>query len=221
MRAMVGKRIAPVSVDNASRRVSEALFGNDWIDGITEREAWLIERYVEGRGRQGARSTMPDMSSWIMGGRRWSEYPSDPALVAETEKARDRNDWCNDQWEKALDWLQDYGFDTTADTVDPGALEAALQKAFQSRNTERVNKGGRPAAVDWDVVKEEVIRLMDYHGEFGSDLPEWNAQARLVERIEGFCETKFKVRPAASTIHTHLTPWLVEWKNSRPRRSET
>ena len=77
---------------------------------------------------------------------------------------------------QALDWLEDNEFDTTADSVDQGELEAAIAKAFpQSAKPAKV---GRPPAVDWDLVNEEAIRLMDYHGEFGPDSPEWNAQAK-------------------------------------------
>jgi hypothetical protein len=209
MRAMVGKEIASVSIDGAARLVGRAMFGDDWVGAITTRERWLIERYVEGR-----RGPSPSSTSWMMGGRRWAEYPSDPALVVETERARDRDDWQNDQWEQALDWLEDNGFDTTADSVDQGELEGAIAKAFP-QSAKPANKVGRPPAVDWDLVKEEAIRLMDYHGEFGPDSPEWNAQARLEEAIETFCDSKFKERPAKSTIQRRIKPWLAEWRKTK------
>ena len=82
-------------------------------------------------------------------------------------------------------------------------------------------KGGRPNAVDWTVIGKEVIRLMDEYDEFGADLPEWNAQARLEEKIEEFCVKKFKKRPARSTIQTHIKPLLARWRNSQPRPTET
>ena len=107
-----------------------AMFGDDWVGAITKRERWLLKRYVEGLGDPSTSSILRGGTSWVIGGRPWAEYPSDPALVAETERAGDRNDWCNDQWEQALDWLQDHGFDTDADVVDRAALEAAMAKAF-------------------------------------------------------------------------------------------
>ena len=211
---MVGKEFACVSIEDAVCLVGRAIFGDDWVGAITRRERWLLERYVEGLGGRGPSSIVSGGTSWIFGGRRWAEYPSDPALVAETERARDRHDWCNDQQEQALGWLEDHGFDTDADAIDRGALEAAIAKAFP-QSVRPANKGGRPPAVDWDVVKEKAIRLMEYHGEFGADSPEWNAQARLEDALEAFCETKFKERPGKSTIQRRLKHWLNEWRKSK------
>jgi hypothetical protein len=84
------------------------------------------------------------------------------------------------------------------------------------------NKGGRPLTVDWDgTVKTEMFRLMDYYGDFGPDVPEWNAQARLEEKLEEFCKKKFKKRPVISTIRDHITPWLAEWRAGKQRPPKT
>jgi hypothetical protein len=84
------------------------------------------------------------------------------------------------------------------------------------------NKGGRPPAVDWDgTVKTEMVRLMDYYRDFGPDVPEWNKQARLEDRLEEFCNKKFSKRPATSTIRDHITPWLAEWRAGKQRPPET
>jgi hypothetical protein len=154
MRAMVGKEIACVSIDDAARLVGRATFGDDWVSAITKREKWLLRRYVEGLGGPSPSSILGG-PTWVIGGRRWAEYPSDPALVAETERARDRDDWRNDQWEQALDWLEDHGFDTDAAVVDRSALEAAIAKSFP-QSAKPANKGGRPPTVDWNVVKGKV-----------------------------------------------------------------
>jgi hypothetical protein len=85
------------------------------------------------------------------------------------------------------------------------------------------NKRGRPSAVDWNVVKTEMFRLMDYHMDFGTDAPEWNAQARLEEKLEDFCDDKFRKRPGPTTIRKHIAPWLAEWRNRKTatvRKSE-
>jgi hypothetical protein len=78
-----------------------------------------------------------------------------------------------------------------------------------------MNKGGRPPVVDWEVVKYEVFRLMEHHGNFSPDDPEWNAQARLEEKIEDFCHDKFGMRPGRTTIQDHIAPWLREWKQGK------
>ena len=214
MRAMVGKDIACVSIDDAARVVGQAIFGDDWVGAITTRETWLIERYLKGLRPGSTSSILPLRASYIIGGRHWAEYPSDPALVAEIERARDRDDWCNHQREQVLGWLEDHGFDTDADVVDRGALEAAIAKAFP-QSAKLANKGGRPPAVDWNVVKDKVIQLMNYHGDFGSDSPEWNVQARLEDAIEALCDSKFKKRPAKSTIQRHIKPWLADWRKAK------
>src|SRR6266404_938835 len=107
------------------------------------------------------------MNSWTIGGRRWAEFPSDPALVQETELARDRDDQCADQWEQARHWLEDHGINTKAAVVDLGALKAAIASAFPEWSAKLANEGGRPPVADWDVVKEEAIRLMEDNGDFG------------------------------------------------------
>ena len=68
-----------------------------------------------------------------MGGRRWSEFPSDPALVAEVERARDRRDWSKDQWAQALDWLEEQDFDLDAADIDQDTLEAAIAKQWVAK----------------------------------------------------------------------------------------
>jgi hypothetical protein len=82
----------------------------------------------------------------------------------------------------------------------------------------QAGRGGRPPLVDWTVAKAEIFRLMDHHGEFSADDPEWNAQVRLEEAIQKFCVSKFGVEPATSTSRGHLGEALRDW---RTRRSET
>jgi hypothetical protein len=87
--------------------------------------------------------------------------------------------------------------------------------------TKPAKKGGRPPALDWTVVKEEALGLMDYHGEFGADSPKWNAQAKLEDELEAFCETKFEKRPGRSTLQGRVALWLLEWRNSKIQCPET
>ena len=180
---MIKKEIARVSIDAAARRVGRAIFGDEWVGAITTRETWLIERYLEGLHGPSAPSILPSQTMWIVGGVRWTEYPSDPSLVAEVVRARDRDDWCLEQWRQALRWLEDHGFDPDAATFEGEALARKIARAFSQNSAALKRKGGRPTAVDWDVVKNEAIRLLNYHGEFGSDSPNWNAQARLEEAL--------------------------------------
>jgi hypothetical protein len=88
-------------------------------------------------------------------------------------------------------------------------------------STASANRGGRPPAVDWTVVKSEMLRLMDYHQDFGADSPEWNARARLEEALRNFCAKKFKTTPVNSTIQSHIQPWLADWRAAKRRSPET
>ena len=82
--------------------------------------------------------------------------------------------------------------------------DTASRLAELQRSIARVVKG-----------KDEVIQLMDYHGDFGADSPEWKVQARLEDEIEAFCDSKFKKRPAKSTIQRHIKPWLADWRKAK------
>jgi hypothetical protein len=130
MRAMIKKEIARVSIDDAARRVGRAMFGNEWVGAITTRETRLIERYLEGLHGPSASSIVPSQTTWIVGGVRWAEYPSDPSLVAEVVRARDRDDWCLEQWRRAFRWLEDHGFDRDAAAVEGEALARKIGQAF-------------------------------------------------------------------------------------------
>lgn len=73
-------------------------------------------------------------------------------------------------------------------------------------------KGGRPPKFDHAAVAAEVVRLMDHHGEFSQDDPEWNAQARLTEAIiRRFGEA------AESTIDDYIKEPLAAWRERRPK----
>jgi hypothetical protein len=73
-------------------------------------------------------------------------------------------------------------------------------------------KGGRPPKFDRAAVAEEVDRLMDHHGDFSQDDPEWNAQARLTEAIiRKFGEA------APSTVDEYIKDPLLAWRERRPK----
>jgi hypothetical protein len=74
----------------------------------------------------------------------------------------------------------------------------------------RKGKGGRKPVMDQNAVAAEVERLMDYHGEFRADDPEWNAEARLKEAIR----KKFG-EAADSTIESYIKAPLAKWRQSK------
>ncbi len=122
-----------VTIDAAVERVGRAIYGDGWISSLSEREDWLIRRYVGGVVPAGVPSSiMPGSVRWDIAGRPWAEYPGDPKLVAEVEQARDRRDYMSAQIERAFDWLEDHGFDADASSLD---LEALLGELTRTNKT--------------------------------------------------------------------------------------
>jgi hypothetical protein len=68
-------------------------------------------------------------------------------------------------------------------------------------------KGGRPPKLDRNAAAAEVSRLMEHHGEFSADDPDWNAQARLIEALrEKFGEA------SDSTFEEYVKQPLADWR---------
>ena len=106
-----------IAMDRAIERVGRGLYAGDWIGELNERERWLIERYIDG-----PRSTiLPVPISY--NGRQWAELPSDPTLMAEADRARDRRDWMKAQYQAVFDRLEDCGFDPESDRIDKARFE--------------------------------------------------------------------------------------------------
>uniref|UniRef100_UPI003F96E4D8 hypothetical protein n=1 Tax=Rhodoblastus sp. TaxID=1962975 RepID=UPI003F96E4D8 len=92
--------------NDAFEHVGRAIYGDDWISSLSERQKWLVERYVDGRSQSGAlASTMPGQTTYDVAGCKWAEYPGSPALLAEATSARHRRDWKKTQDERAFEWL--------------------------------------------------------------------------------------------------------------------
>jgi hypothetical protein len=96
--------------------------------------------------------------------------------------------------------------------------EQAPPRAEQApviKSRKRPKRGGRPPAVNWEMVEQEVFRLMEENGEFSVDDPDWNAQARLEEGIGDFCQNKFCKRPSEATIRGRIRKPLERWRKQR------
>jgi hypothetical protein len=133
---------------------------------------------------------------------------------------------------------EDFNWATSAmlagvDTSKPGArvsdsvgilieIAASALEHFEGKgNPPRRGVGGRKPIVDWKVVFVELKRLMDHYDEFGADVPEWNAQARLVEALQKFCSDKFGIEPDKNTIEGRIKEPLAQWREQRTHRPET
>ncbi|MEJ0096514.1 MAG: hypothetical protein WDN46_24815 [Methylocella sp.] len=79
------------------------------------------------------------------------------------------------------------------------------------------SKGGRPPGFDWNMIRSETFRLMEYNDEFSPDDPKWNAQARLETALQEFCSKTFHREPSASSLRKRISGWLSEWRNQKTR----
>jgi hypothetical protein len=79
-------------------------------------------------------------------------------------------------------------------------------------------KRGRPRKYNWEVIKAETFVLMDHHGDFSPDDPEWNAQARLEEKLANFCQVQYGCEPD-SLLREKLPAWLDEWRKGKTQVS--
>jgi hypothetical protein len=110
----------------ALRRVRGVLFGAEAVGELTERESWLIKRYVAG-GRLALRRP-----------------PGSAALRAEVERAHGKQEQRSDQLEQAQEWLERQGFRLRGRGVRPEELERALGAAQPAQpSTSTTNKKWR------------------------------------------------------------------------------
>jgi len=163
---MDGKRTSCVSIGDAARRVGVAIYGEQWIGQITKREAWLIARYVKGLWDSGTSSIIRGQIGYIMGGRTMAEWPSDPELLREVERARDRDDWRREQWRQAFEWLKNHGFEA-ATTVNSDLLAREMATEFRSSaasSTPERKPGAKP------LTRNRIIEMMKTDLNRGYDL---------------------------------------------------
>jgi hypothetical protein len=85
-------------------------------------------------------------------------------------------------------------------------------KSFDAREKAR---GGAKPKYHWDLIETEFRRLMDYHGDFDVSDPAWDAQARLEEALNEFCQKTWRHEPSASTLRERLPGWLTVWRLSK------
>jgi hypothetical protein len=74
------------------------------------------------------------------------------------------------------------------------------------------SKRGAKEKFHWDLIETEMKRLMDHHGDFDASDPEWNAQARLEEALQVFCQRQWREEPSVATLRTRLPGWLADWR---------
>ena len=180
-----------ITIDAALEDVGRAIYGDDWIGSLTDREDWLIRRYVEGVvPTVEASSIMPSSVRWVIAGRPWAEYPGDQKLVNEVEQARDRRDYMKEQSERAFEWLEDHGFDRNTSSLDREALSGALTRA-----------GILAPAAEPPNLKR---LLLDAKERKGAELTQREAEKIASDR--GAKENQKKVREVLASIQSQQKP---------------
>jgi hypothetical protein len=86
------------------------------------------------------------------------------------------------------------------------------------RSPSSQSKGGRKRLLAKQVITAEISRLMDYHGPFSTDDPDWNAQARLEEKIKAFAAERIGEEPGENTVRSWVKQGLASY---RAMRTET
>jgi len=80
-----------------------------------------------------------------------------------------------------------------------------------NKQSHSARRGAKPK-FNWPAAEVEARRLMEYHGAFAPEDPEWNAQVRLEEAIEKFFEGQLgpSAGPSKSMIRLHVSRWLAD-----------
>jgi hypothetical protein len=77
------------------------------------------------------------------------------------------------------------------------------------------SKGGRKRLIEQQAITAEISRLMDHHGPFSADDAEWNAQARLEEKITAFAAERLGEEPGENTVRTWVQEGLASYRMAR------
>ena len=125
-----------ISIDDAICRVAALLAarnGDEWFGPLTIRQERIIAYYVTGlSSKPGSASIMPAMVTYSVAGQGWTRFSSDPALMAEIERALYQRDLYEEQSNAALDWLDGHGFNIDAQVISAEALARETAQDFTS-----------------------------------------------------------------------------------------
>jgi hypothetical protein len=114
----------------AKERVAHALYGDDWIGELTQREKWLLKhyrQYLPQHLHHLPASLLPGGITYVGGGMGISTALT-PSLREELARALDRQEWMIEQYEKVEQWFADRGF--KSNEIDRNAFERAFAKSF-------------------------------------------------------------------------------------------
>lgn len=85
--------------------------------------------------------------------------------------------------------------------------------------TDAKARGGRPRGYDKEWLGQQLDALMEYHGEFTSADPEWNAQARLAEKAIEICRDRFGIDLAPATAKSEAKAAVGRYRERYPAKN--
>ena len=135
----------------AVQSVGKAIFGAEWIGQLTERQRWLLRRYVDGEVPLQPRSQKSILVGELVfvdatTGRPWLE----PVLRDEVTRAQDRREWQRDQYTRVDAWLRRHRFGNKK-LLDRAAFEHAMANDFGAPTTGSArSKRKKPTDADLD-----------------------------------------------------------------------
>ena len=183
----------------AKERVAHALYADDWIDHLKQREEWVLKHYrrylpLDLRPQP----MLPGDRIYVsVGGGISTELT--PSLREELAHAVDRQEWMIEQYEKVEQWFDDRGFDSEANKIDRDRFESAFAKSFPNA-APKVN-----SAKVWITVD---IKNMKAEGE----LPEGIRITTLAKALEKRMAAAVKAGHISHTVTwQHIKNELPSW----------
>ena len=219
-----------IPLNQARSRVGMAMYGANWIGQLTERERWLLERYVEPKVREvnlAELLTQPPSNELRLRSRPWINDDPPPALRSEIDQAKDRHEWRLSQHRRVSDWLVQHGMDVRIRRekgsliiprhVEKQLFERAFEAEFSTRRDRRLNEAGsetrvhRPPSREkpfWSAAKKVGMEWLE---ENGCPQKGDGNQAQLEKHIADWLSGR-GYDAAENTIRRHVKGWMEEFR---------
>jgi hypothetical protein len=117
-----------------------------------------------------------------------------------------------DRWRKARKYLEPaFWRDSAASTVTP-EVPPTEQVGAQTSSVRAQKRKGRKPEFD-QLIKYELAKLFEYHGDLQDDDPEWRVQADVERAVRQ--KLGDKAPSAASTVRKYVSEFLAERRNPK------
>ena len=91
--------------------------------------------------------------------------------------------------------------------------EARLEQFWPPKSiVPPMRKRGRSPTIQYEVLKTEFFRLMDYHGDISAYDPEWNSKERVIDALQRFYSESQNAEVSRPSLQPRVNKWLTEWR---------